>query len=274
MSSLRWLSLMRHVIFLYAAVSCVAGSAGAQSGISSTESGSTNLADQASNSNPFQSAAFSNRDGADTSLSPLVAGEITSGRYGGGNSGLFSHITNYIGNRIAVDLGAGFNAPIGNDIPYITWGGNFTIGGGVHVSKRLTMLVEYQLMDDKLPGGLIAEAGTQGGNAHIWSFTLDPVIDLFPGRANSVYVTGGGGFYRKLTSFTDQGEYSNEVVGHFSSNQGGVSCGIGLTHRLRWEENMRIFAEARYLFLDTPAITQTNGLGTTELFPVTIGVRW
>jgi hypothetical protein len=75
MSSLRWLSLMRHVIFLYAAVSCIAGSAGAQSGISSTESGSTNLADQASNSNPFQSAAFSNRDGADTSLSPLVAGK-------------------------------------------------------------------------------------------------------------------------------------------------------------------------------------------------------
>jgi hypothetical protein len=25
---------------------------------------------------------------------------------------------------------------------------------------------------------------------------------------------------------------------------------------------------------DTPAITQTNGLGETELFPVTIGVRW
>src|ERR1700728_2856086 len=97
---------------------------------------------------------------------------IGSTSYGGDRSGPFHHITNYIGDHIALDLGAGFNAPIGNDIPYITWGGNFTIGGGVHVSKRLTMLVEYQLMDDKLPGGLIAEAGTQGGNAHIWSFTL------------------------------------------------------------------------------------------------------
>src|SRR5208282_4091409 len=26
--------------------------------------------------------------------------------------------------------GGGFNAPIGNDTPYITWGGNFTAGGG------------------------------------------------------------------------------------------------------------------------------------------------
>jgi hypothetical protein len=174
---------------------------------------------------------------------------------------------------MSAEAGAGFNAPIGDDIPYITWGGNFTLGGGFHLSKRFTILAEYQFIGDKLPGALIAEAGTQSGYAHIWSLTLDPVIDLFPKRANSVYVTGGG-FSRKLSSFTDQGEYSNEVVGHFSSNQGGVSCGIGLTHRLRWEENMRIFAEARYLFLDTPAITQMNGLGTTELFPVTIGVRW
>ena len=40
-----------------------------------------------------------------------------------------------------------------------------------------------------------------------------------------------------------------------------------------WETNVRAFAEARYLFLNTPRITAINGLGTTELIPVTIGVR-
>lgn len=191
--------------------------------------------------------------------------------YGGGP---FRKVRNYIGDHIALDLGAGFNSPIGNDIPYITWGGNFTLGGGVHLNRRWTLLAEYQFIGDKLPGGLIAEAGTQGGHAHIWSFTLDPVIDLFPERANSLYLTGGGGFYRKVTSFTEPGEYQNYVVGHFSSNQGGGSFGFGLTHRMRWETNMRVFFEARYLFLNTPPITATNGLGTTELLPVTIGVRW
>jgi len=274
MSSLRWLSLMRHFILLYVAASCIAGSAGAQSRISSTDSGLTNLAERASSSISFQSTMFSNGGGAEVSLSTPVAGESATGRYGGGNNGLFSHVTNYIGDPIALDLGAGFNAPIGNDIPYITWGGNFTIGGGVHVNKRATLLAEYQFMGDKLPGGLIAEAGTHGGHAHIWSFTLDPVIDLFPERGNSIYVTGGGGFYRKVTSFTEPGEYQNYVVGHFSSNQGGVSFGFGVTHKMRWETNMRVFAEARYVFLNAPPITATNGLGTTELISVTIGVRW
>ena len=89
-----------------------------------------------------------------------------------------------------------------------------------------TLLAEYQFIGEKLPGGLIAEAGTQGCHAHIWSFTLDPVIDLFPERANSLYLTGGGWFYRKVAIFTEPGEYQNYAVGHFSSNQGGASFGI------------------------------------------------
>jgi hypothetical protein len=34
------------------------------------------------------------------------------------------------------------------------------------------------------------------------------------------------------------------------------------------------FPELRYLLLDPPTITATNGLETAELTPVTIGVRW
>jgi len=212
--------------------------------------------------------------GAQSLRIETTAEEAESTRYNNEKNSSFHRITDYIGDHIALDLGAGFNAPIGNDIRYITWGGNFTVGGGVHVNKRTTLLAEYQFIGDKLPGGLIAEAGTQGGHAHIWSFTLDPVIELFPERANGMYFTGGGGFYRKVTSFTEPGQYQNYVVGHFSSNQGGVSFGFGLTHKSRWETNMRVFAEARYLFLNTPPVTATDGLGTTELIPVTIGVRW
>ena len=143
-------------------------------------------------------------------------------------------------------------------------------------------------MDNKLPGSLIANVGTQGGNAHIWSLTLSPVVDLMPKRSISPYVTGGFGFYRKVTNFTDpeEGEVcyyycgivvENETVYHFSSNQWGGNLGVGLSHRIGGtygDGQAKIFAEARYLFINTPGITTTNGTGTTELIPVTFGVRW
>ena len=141
--------------------------------------------------------------------------------------------------KYALELGGGFNAP--TDKNYITWGAQFTLGGGINFHKRFALLAEYQFIDDKLPGALIAETGANGGHAHIWSLTLDPVVSLFPKSSNDVYFTGGGGFYRKVTSFTDPEEAEfcdyyygycgigtvNEVVGHFSSNQGGFNIGGG-----------------------------------------------
>jgi hypothetical protein len=41
--------------------------------------------------------------------------------------------------------GGGFNAPVGNDSPYISWGGNFTGGGGLRLSRELSVLGEFSL---------------------------------------------------------------------------------------------------------------------------------
>jgi hypothetical protein len=199
--------------------------------------------------------------------------------------------------HLAFEGGGGANGPLSDSSSYITWGGNFTVGGGYRFNKYLSTLIEYQFIDDKLPGRIISEAGAAGGNAHIWSLTADPVVDLFPNHNNSVYVTGGGGFYRKVTNFTDPQEVlfcdnfgfceqgvQNEVVGHFSSNQGGWSIGGGFTHRLGGvysDGKAKLFAEVRYLDVMTPAVVaQPNGLSTTtvaadtKLIPITLGVRF
>jgi Outer membrane protein beta-barrel domain len=213
---------------------------------------------------------------APTSSAALVAGQ-TDNSYGYHNHSYVSHL--------AFEAGAGFNAPIGNDQPFITWGGNINVGGGLRLQKHISLLAEYQFIDDKLPGSLISDAGAQGGHAHIWSLTLDPVIDFFPARKNDVYVTGGGGFYRKVTSFTDPElveecyyfctvGYEDVVVSHFSSNQGGANFGVGFTHKIGGDEHLKAYAEVRYLWIDTPPIGELNGLGRTELIPVTFGVRW
>jgi hypothetical protein len=275
------MSLMRHVCFLSAATLIAVTFASAQSAPSPRESSSIAFLSADSSSGAFPLLPDGDLSGsAALPAAPAAGGSSADQRQGSWKHGL--------SNNIAFEAGGGFNAPIGNDGPFITWGGNFTVGAGLHFSKRLSLLAEYQFMDNKLPGSLIADAGAQGGHAHIWSLTLDPVIDLFPNRNNSVYVTGGGGFYRKVTSFTDPEEVvecyyfcgigvENVVVSHFSSNQGGVNFGFGLTHRLGGTYNdskMKLYAEARYVYLNTPSIGQTDGLGTTELLPVTIGLRW
>jgi hypothetical protein len=249
----------------------------ATAGYSSSQSGTTQFAKMALPDAPAPAAAA---DGS---------GQYgNGGGYGGGEShGLFHHL--------AFEVGGGANAPAG-DKSYITWGGQFTVGGGFNFSKRLAALVEYQFMDDKIPGKIIAEAGAQGGHDHIWSFTIDPVVDLMPKATNDVYITGGGGFYRKVTSFTDVEPteycefyycgigYAPQVVGHFSSNQGGFNIGGGYQHRvggMYGDGNTKLFAEVRYVYLDSPAVTtQPNGLGTTsvaagtKVLPIDLGIRW
>ena len=66
----------------------------------------------------------------------------------------------------------------------------------------------------------------------------------------------------------------------FTSNQWGGNLGFGIYHRLGGNiyggdsGHTELFAEARYTFLHTPPPTQANGLGTTELIPVTVGIRF
>ena len=288
MSFPRWMSLMRRVFFHCGVAVLAVCSVNAQSSTSSNPSNPSLVASGESSSTAFLPADNDGLGIAAPSASPVAmpaGGGSGAGQVSGGKHGAFSM------SHFAFEAGAGFNAPVGNDTsaggggPFITWGGNFTAGAGLHFSKRFTLLGEFQFLDNKLPASLIDEAGdgATGGDAHIISITADPVIDLFPKWANSIYVTGGGGYYYKSTNFNTQvccdfyGYPVSVNTNSFSSSQAGANLGLGYTHRLGGvygDSTMKLFAEARYLYIHTPAITETNGLGTTELIPVTFGVRW
>ncbi len=289
MSSLCSMSLMRHIAVLSAAATLALGSASAQ--LASSPNPSSSTAPSATESSSLQLVAdndMSDVAGLPSAPSP-AEGAAGAGQSGGYQEHSFvSHLT--------FEGGGGFNAPAGSSSNYVTWGGNLTVGAGYRINPRFSVLAEYQFIDDKLPGKLIAETGANGGNTHIWSFTLAPVVDLFPKSINSLYVTGGGGFYRKVTNFTNPTQtqfcsyyycgvgYTNQVVGHFSSNQGGWNIGGGYTHRLGGmygEGKVKLFAEVRYLDVLTPTVSKSpNGLGVatvnsgTKLIPITLGVRW
>lgn len=273
MSTFSWLSPARRVACLGAAVLIVAATANAQP-VSAKSSNEPALSVAGTGSHDYSSSndsAFTESSSADPAAAPAAAGGQYDNKSGGG------------GRHYAWVGGGGFNAPIGNDTPYITWGGNFTAGGGLHFSRGISVLGEFSFFDDKLPGAFIAAGGGQTGNTHIFALTVDPTLDLFPKRTNSIYLVGGGGWYHKSTNFNVLGGYDfygfpvYVTANSFSSNQGGLNFGFGLTHRLGGvygEGTMKLFAEARYTWIATPPLGQADGLGRTEIIPVTFGVRW
>jgi hypothetical protein len=298
MTSVRCLSLMGHTAMLCGALAFALGSASAQAVSAADGSAAYSSSNAASstdsNSNTIEIADANPGDAALPSA-PSAAGS-GSGQYdnrsrpGGGSGGLRSHLT--------FEVGGGFNAPTEDSSPYISWGGNFTVGAGYRFDQHFSMNLEYQFIHSKLPDAIVAEAGATGGYDTIWSFTLDPMYEINPKSALTFYGVGGGGFYRKVTNFTDpeQGIYcdyfgfcygvtQNAVVGHFSSNQGGWNIGGGIEHRFAgWngDGRMKFFAEARYLDVLSPAVEglTPNGLGVTtvgadtKIIPVTFGLRW
>jgi hypothetical protein len=290
---MRRASVLAAAILLAACITKAQSIASSDSSFSSSQSGltQTELAE-------FRAPALLTSGGS--SASP---GGSSAGQYGsGGGHGKLGFLHN---RQWTFEAGGGFNAPIGNDtdqsgvvtpgrVPVITWGANFTGGGGLRFNKWISALVEYQFMDNKLPAALLAAvnnatddtAGITAGNTHINSITGSPVIDLFPKKSNGIYLVGGWGWYHKSTNFQSPeleisyyGEYEENVtVDSFTSNQWGGNAGFGLYHRLGNmygdSSHTELFAEARYTFLHTPPATQTNGLGTTELIPVTLGIRF
>ena len=192
--------------------------------------------------------------------------------------------------HLAIEGGAGFTIPTGSAArKWQNTGYNINIGGGWMFTPRLGVLAEYSFNGANIPMSTLNKVNEPAGNVHIWSLTLDPIFYLKTSGRFGTYVTGGGGFYRKLTSFTQPvyvgdyctyfygcyPQYQNVTLSHFSSNQGGLNMGGGVTYKLSEDGHAKVYAEARYVWVDSPKSTATTvGTGTVGMVPVTFGIRW
>jgi hypothetical protein len=221
-------------------------------------------------------------------------GASASPQYGGGNNRYPEYTSRW--SHLAFEAGAGFTAPVGNTTHgWETYGYNVRLGAGWNFTKRLSTMLEYQWNRDKIPGStltqLAIDSGSDvpfGGNVNIWSLTIDPVFYLPVTHTYGGYVTGGGGFYRKVTNFTAPvlGEscyyycyegYFPTTIAHSSSNQGGLNIGVGGYWKAFGEDsNTKLFAEARYVWVDSPVASNEDpyGSGTSGTIPVTLGIRF
>ncbi len=290
MSSASWLSPVWRFASFGTAALLALGTASAQIASSNSFQQAPSVSASESSSTEW---AFVNGDGTDAlppAPEPAAAG--AAGQYdnkGGGKGGWSS--------KLAFEGGGGYDISSGNTSNYINSGWDINVGGGLHFSRAFSTLIEYQFIEDGLPGAVVAEAGSQTGNVHLWSFSLDPVFDIVPKAANGVYVTGGAGFYRKVTNFQNAEPqqycsyfycgvgYTNQTVGHFSSNQAGINVGGGFRHKftgMYGDGRMEVFAEARFVDVFTPAVVNQspNGLGNTtigagtRLLPINFGIRF
>ena len=224
-------------------------------------------------------------------------------------------------NRFAFVAGAGFNVPIGDaSANYLTTGYRFEAGAGVNMNKKLGVLFQFAYDPFGIPSNILQNqanlytqlsinAGTPtdytglGGNAHIWSFTLNPTLNFYQGEKVGAYAVVGGGFYHKITNFTipTTGQYcdyyygcytyqANQTIDNYTSNAPGVTGGVGLTYKFSRWSNERLFAEARYVHtfnqarLGDPSTTGAS-TGTfnnfyppnsneTSYIPITFGIRF
>jgi len=263
-------------------------------GASLSAAAQTSLAaNHSSDGQSYSSSAVLSTDallGAAPAPAPTASAADPSPQYGGGRSSNYPNYPNYEGraSHIAFVGGAGLTSPIGNATHgYETYGYNFDVGGGWNFTKRFGALFEYGFNKNKIPGATIALVGAQGGNINTHLFMFNAVYYALQRRTSGLYVTGGPGYSHKTTNFTDLEEveecyyfcyygYAPTTVYNFSSNQVAFDGGLGIYWKAFGQDShAKLFAEARYVFVDSPAATKTSdGEGTEGIIPATIGIRF
>jgi hypothetical protein len=269
-----------------------------------------------SGNNPFGGEDIDGRSLASAPDGTTKIAPQYGGGYGGGKYHQYNDTSRL--SHFAFEVGGGFTAPIGNDINggftsligdgtnygTDTWGGNLMAGAGWQFSKRFVLLGEFSYNDNKIPGHTLSAvyngdapdyeaAGIAQlvGNVHTYGVTAEPMYYYLQNEKSSLsaYVIGGGGFYHKSINFgTPVEECSiygfcgnvDEQLSSYSDNAAGFNLGTGVAVKVFGQySRAKLFAEARYVFVDTPReTTSTNPdtihTGTEGLVPVTVGIRF
>ncbi len=180
--------------------------------------------------------------------------------------------------RFSFDLGAGFTQPVGNTGRYLNDGWNLQGGVGYNFSSYLGVMGHLDYNSLGMSGAALGTSGFPGGDIHVFSATIDPIVHLMPRSRFDVYATGGGGLYHWDQQFSaPTGAVSNSFAGSFplvipnagdqySVNKPGWNAGMGVALGTKWHG--KVFAEARYVH-----VFLNNG-ERGDYVPVTFGFRW
>lgn len=187
----------------------------------------------------------------------------------------------------AFNVGGGANLPYGTTDTYVRGGGGVAAAGVArNYGKYFGLRLDFQFDNLPLRASALELAQAPGATNHVYSLMLDPIINIPVTKNWGGYVVFGPSFLHrsgKLDSstaipgsacngfFTWWGHCfaaSLPVNGNFlhsSQNEFGYNFGGGITRKIR--PNMDFYAEFRYLHGKHSNIT-------TDVRPITIGIRW
>jgi len=183
--------------------------------------------------------------------------------------------------------GAGASLTNGTTGKFVRGGGGIAAAGVArNYSKYIGFRLDFQFDNLPLRDSALVSAQAPGGNSHVYSLTLDPIISIPVTPDWGGYILFGPAFYHrsgKLDSstaipgsacdpffvwwgpcFNASLPVSGDFL-HASQNEFGENFGFGLTHKIT--PKIEMYAEFRYLH------GTHNGV-TTDLRPITLGARW
>ncbi len=191
-------------------------------------------------------------------------------------------------NKWSFNVGGGASLTNGTTRTYVRSGGLIAAGGVTrNYSKYLGLRFDFQFDNLPLRTSALELGQTTSATSHVYSFLFDPIINVPVTKLWSGYIVAGFGYFHRsgklATStalpgsacngfFTWWGNCFNSSLplnSNFNStslNHYGENFGGGIARKVG--SNVEIYGEFRYL--------HGKGAGgiTTDLRPITVGVRW
>lgn len=183
------------------------------------------------------------------------------------------------------NIGGGFTEPAYHTGDRLDRGFNLNAGVGFNFVPQFGLNAEFGYNQLGVNAASLLTAGAPDGMARIYSATLNPMIRFNPHGRFDMYLTGGGGYYRRTVEFTQPAignitvfdpffggffnapVQTNQVIGSFVQNKMGWNAGAGVTFRVKADSNAKFYAESRYHYIYTTP-------RRTTVLPVTFGFRW
>jgi opacity protein-like surface antigen len=185
------------------------------------------------------------------------------------------------------NVGAGANIDSGTTKTWVRGGGfDATVGAARNANKYLGLRADFFYANLPLRDSTQELAGASGATNYALDFTLGPVINLPVTKNYGGYVLFGPGFYHRSGSLDDDttepgsgcsqfwrwwGACSGAAIPlsgnfvHSSVNEFGYNAGAGVTRKM--PSGVELYVEYRFTH------GSRNGV-TTDVRPITIGVRW
>jgi hypothetical protein len=181
--------------------------------------------------------------------------------------------------HFSFDIGGGFTQPVGNTSNYLNDGWNVQGGVGFNLNSYIGVMGQLDYNSMGFNGATLGSLGVPGGDIHVFSATVDPIVHLTPRSHFDLYAIGGGGLYHWYQQFSSpaSGVITPFASGSFpivipnsgdaySVNKPGWNAGMGVALGTKWHG--KVFAEARYVH-----VFLNNG-ERGDYVPVTFGFRW